>query len=84
MKNYQIDIKTEVEVMRKKLMMVFSGVTLCVALASNPQAIQAEDAAENLDHRVSLRERMDMISTLFGQAIYTAFHNNVPNYGIGV
>ena len=34
MENNQIDLKTEVEEMRKKLMTAFIGVTLCVALAA--------------------------------------------------
>jgi hypothetical protein len=59
MKNQKINLKTEVQVMRTKLMTVLTAVTLCVALLSNPKAILAEDSEETLNHRVSLRERID-------------------------
>ena len=59
MKNQKINLKTEVQVMRTKLMTVLTAVTLCVALLSNPKAILAEDSEEALNNRVSLRERID-------------------------
>ena len=36
MKNYQINIKTEALEMRKKLLTALTGVTLCLAFATNP------------------------------------------------
>ncbi len=38
MKNQKIYLKTEVQVMKTKLMTVLTAVTLCVALLSNPKA----------------------------------------------
>ena len=45
--------------MRTKLMTVLTGVTLCVALISNPKTLLAEDTEQSLEKRVSLRERID-------------------------
>ena len=57
--NAKIDIKTEVQVMRTKLMTVLTGVTLCAALISNPKILLAADTEESLENKVSLRERID-------------------------
>lgn len=45
--------------MRTKLITLLTGVTLCVALISNPKILLAEDAEESLETKVSPRERID-------------------------
>ena len=59
MKNNQMEIKTEVREMRKKLLTALTGVTLCLAFAANPNPILAEDDSADLQPEVSLRQRID-------------------------
>jgi hypothetical protein len=59
MKNYQIEIKTEVLEMRKTLMTALTGLALCVVFASNPNPILAEEESADLQPGVSLRQRID-------------------------
>jgi len=57
--NNQIDLKTEVREMRKKLLTALTGVTLCLVFAANPNPILAEDDNADLQPGVSLRQRID-------------------------
>lgn len=59
MKNTQANIKTEAKSMRKQLLTALTGVTLCLAFASNPNPILAEDDGADLQPGVSLRQRID-------------------------
>jgi hypothetical protein len=45
--------------MRTKLLTALTGVTLCLAFASNPNPILAEDESPDLRPGVSLRQRID-------------------------
>ena len=45
--------------MRKKLLTALTGATLCLAFASNPNPILAEDNSADLQPGVSLRQRID-------------------------
>jgi hypothetical protein len=55
----QANIKTEAMVMRKKLLTASTGVTLCLAFASNPNPVLAEEGSADLRPGVSLRQRID-------------------------
>jgi hypothetical protein len=59
MKNFQTDLKTEVQKMGKKLLTALTGVTLCLAFAANPNPILAEEDGPDLQPGVSLRQRID-------------------------
>ena len=59
MKKLQENIQTEAMAMRAKLLTAFTGVTLCLAFAFNPNPILAEDESADLQPGVSLRQRID-------------------------
>lgn len=45
--------------MRKKLLTAITGVTLCLAFATNPNPIMAKEDSPDLQPEVSLRQRID-------------------------
>ena len=59
MKNNQMEIKTEVREMRKKLATALTGVTLCLAFAANPGTILAEEDGTDIRPGTSLRQSID-------------------------